>query len=343
MRRTGDICNRAARALLALSCLMCAAACQLRTLELPENITNVRIKLVTTDIRNVTCKIYNPKIHPEYELPEVMHVLFFDRDSEEFTTEAFLSVRNVGEDGSISIEGDMVVNPGTYKMLIYNWGTPMTRIRDIHDWTKAAAYTDPVAPYITQNYSIGSRTPLAEPIVEQPDHLWLVHEENEIIPPHTGIHVIKSEAHTAVDTYYLQVKVDGMENVSEAKAYITGLASGAMMNSGTMISEPTNSVHFSLKGSDDKGIPVLCNVFNTFGHVDEKVNRLEISFNILTRNGNILKKTFDITDLFHTEEAINNHWLLLDEVIEIKPDSGSPGGMQPEVSDWTDEDVNMTI
>ena len=45
--------------------------------------------------------------------------------------------------------------------------------------------------------------------------------EREVIPFHEGVHVVKTDATSIVETYYLQIKVDGLQYVSNARVVLT--------------------------------------------------------------------------------------------------------------------------
>ena len=53
-------------------------------------------------------------------------------------------------------------------------------------------------------------------------------------------------------------------------------------------------------------------------------------------------RTFDISGLFETENAIRHHWLLLDETIKIDPPP-TGGGFDPKVDDWDEEHHDVII
>lgn len=100
-----------------------------------------------------------------------------------------------------------------------------------------------------------------------------------------------------------------------------------------------------MQKSDDKGEPVICAIFNTFGHPDGSDNKLEVTFDIITKDGKSVQRSFDISSLFLTDDAVRHHWLLLDETITIDPPtpSGGSGGFEPSVDDWEDEHHDIIL
>ncbi len=324
--------------------LISGVGCIRRPLEEPGNRTNVNVKVTTNAILNVSTKVYNDKIPlPEID-PEVMHVLFFEPDGENLITEAYISNRSVDSEGQMNFHGSVLINPGRYKLMIYNFGMETTLIRDYNKWSRSQAYTNSVSDNIVKAYK--SKAPEDEIIAYEPDHLLLSVDTEVEIPYHEGEHTIHAEASTVIDTYYLQIMVDGLEYVSGASAFLTGMASGNVLSERKPVTEPQNTIYFNLLKSKDGDSPVICNVFNTFGHIPDKPNKLEVTFDLRTLDGRTIQKTFDITDVFKTPEAIENHWLLIKEKITIDPPDNpgtGGGGMDPSVSDWEDENHDILI
>lgn len=169
--------------------------------------------------------------------------------------------------------------------------------------------------------------------------------EAEIVPYHDGVHEIRLEATTLVETWYIQIKVDGLEYVSGAQAFLSGMMSGRMLASAEGVTEPENTVYFTLQKGEDGGAPVICGLFNTFGRVPGSQNGLKITFDIRTKDGRTVTEEFDITGLFSSEEALDHNWLLMEQTITIDPpeNPGGGGGFQPEVGDWDDEHHDIII
>ena len=137
--------------------------------------------------------------------------------------------------------------------------------------------------------------------------------EKEEIPYNSDSHTIHAVASTVIETYYMQVKVDGLQYVSTARAFLSGMASGNMLSERKPVDDMNTVLFFDMKKSDDKGVPVICTIFNTFGRIEDSQNDLEVTFDIKTHDGRTVQEKFDISELFHTEECIKHHWLLLEE------------------------------
>lgn len=323
--------------LLALAVL---AGCHRRPLEDPDYRTLVKVKVDVSDVKNVTCDIYNDKIAVPKIEPEAMHLLLFSENAEKVVSESYITDVTTEADGRRTISGEVLVTPGTYRLLAYDFNTDGTYVRNYNVWEEAEAYTEP-APKGIQN-AFRSKSGEQPNILAEPDHLVVSSKESEVIPYHDGVYTIYADASSIVESWYLQIKVDGLEYVTSAQAVLSGMVGSNLIATNTRVTEPEATVWFRLQKSEDKGAPVICTVFNTFGHIDQSINNLEVTFNIYTTDGKTVVKTFDISDLFKSENAVNHHWLLLEQTIKIDPPPIS-GGFDPKVDDWDEEHHDVII
>lgn len=321
--------------------LAVAPGCRRRPLEDPDYRTLVKVKVDISGISNVTCDIYNDKIPVPKIEPEAMHLLLFDEDASRVAAETFLTDVSTDADGVRTVSGEVVVAPGTYRYLAYDFGTEATLVRNYNVWDEAEAYTESAPSSIQKRFRSRSGEPLN--ILEEPDHLVVAAREREMIPYHEGTYTIYAEARSVVESWYLQIKVDGLEYVSSAQAVLSGMVGSDLIATDTRVTDPEAVVWFNMQKSDDKGVPVICTVFGTFGHIERSTNDLEVTFNIRTTDGKTVVKTFDISGLFETENAINHHWLLLEETIKIDPPQQTGGGFDPKVDDWDEEHHDVII
>ena len=341
-RYTGRFARSIVNAALPVLCLLTSlTGCQRRPLEDPGKYTRVKINVNVKNIQNITCDIYNEKIpHPEIN-PEAMHVIFFAQNEETVAAETFITDVQTEDDGSKSLVGDIAIYPGTYRMLIYDYGTEETIVEDFYHYDSAYAHTDS-APYSIRS-KFATKTDEIPDIVNEPDHLVVASNPSETIPYHDGLYTISTEAHSVVESWYLQIKVDGLEYVNSAQALLSGMVRENLIASDTRINDPEATIWFRLEKSDDNGTPVICTVFNTFGRIPDSTNALAVTFNIQTTDGRTVKREFDISDLFLTENAVKHHWLLLDETITIDPPAQKGGGFDPAVDEWEEEHRDIEL
>ena len=81
---------------------------------------------------------------------------------------------------------------------------------------------------------------------------------------------------------------------------------------------------------------------NTFGRIGGSVNDLEVTFDLTRTDGKVFRHTFDISDLFQSDNAVLHQWLLLEETIKIDPPKTS-GGYDPIIGGWDDEHKEIEI
>lgn len=118
-----------------------AGGCRRRPLEDPDNLTAVRVRVNVAGIHNVTSDIYNDKIPVQKIEPSAMHVLFFGENEDVIAAEGFITDVSFDENGNRIVSGEVMLAPGSYRMLIYDFGTEETLIRNYYSWDKAEAYT----------------------------------------------------------------------------------------------------------------------------------------------------------------------------------------------------------
>ncbi len=333
----------AAGSLVALA-LMLTASCSHRPLEeYSSDGTKISIRLDTL-IPNVTCDIYNKNIPVKDIEPDVMRVLFFHEKEDKLLSDVFIQQKVVGPTGEVRLEGNTSIWPGEYRMIAYSFGAVTTYVANYDSYVNSYAYCDPL-PDSFQQILGGARAEKPEqPVMEQPDHIFVGRDSKVHLPYHGGEHVIKGEAGSLVESYYIQIYVDGIQFVSSVSAVLTSMSSSANFSTGEKdITKPT-ALYFPLLASEDDGKPVVCTVFNTFGRIPESQNELKVSFSVTRTDGKVFGYTFDISDLFLTEECIDHHWLLLDEVLNIPaPEISGDGGYHPSIVDWEEIESEIII
>ena len=334
-----------------LNCLLCVlpllltCSCEFRPLEEMKYQTDIQVDVDINAVLNVTCDIYNELIPPPSIESEVFRVLFFDTKEDKLVGDSFIYDYFVDPvTGNKGIRGNVSIMPGDYRIMIYTFGTESTLIENYDSWEKSLAYTSALSESDIRALSLKASGD--EPIHYQPDHLLVASNDFESIPYHSGVYTISAAARSVVESYYLQVKVKGLEYVSSAKAVLSSMAPSVNMNTKTPNYEPPVSIYIDLLKSKDGEDDVVCNVFNTFGRIPGSENELKVTFDIKTVDGRNVTKEFEISDLFESDLCKEHHWLLIDEVIDVPkpPDTpGGGGGFEPTVDDWEKEEHEIEI
>ena len=344
-------------------------ACEFRPLLEQSNTHYVRV-YIDEEIKNVTTGFYNEdNVRPVYKSPGILRITLADQVTGRVVSERFL--RNIGHDENGKYyDGYIAAEPGYYSLMVYNFDMETTRVLDINYHHKAKAYTNEIATHLKTripsraNASAATKTKGYDKVVYDPDHLFRVGTSDVYIPYTDYVDTLRSpdgtyfRAESMIKSYFLQVRVVGMEYASSSVGLVTGVAGSGWLHSGEMDVEDPVTVYFDMlpghdsaagvvKGDED-GVVTVYTTFNTFGKIAEMESELEITFDFLTIYGEPYSETIDITDLFSTRDAIENHWLLIDHTIEIPeppdvPGGNGGGGFSPSVGDWNDINTEIQI
>ena len=361
--------KRIVRILLAAALVMVSfSACHRRPLEEPSGAVRIAIKVDVKTVTNVNANIRssvvlygsNTSLWEEKMSqldPELMRVLVYDPETDKLLTQSFISSTEIDAEGNKVFMGSLGISHGNYNFLVYNFDTPTTQVNQENSEQSIIAFTDEVSPAMKARY-LGTKADDDEDINihYEPEHLLVANEKDVRISPHDTLVIVRTEASTVVDTYYLQVRVKGMQFASSASAVISGLSPSNHIGYNIRTVDPSAAVVFDMQKGQDLSLDgdnkdVLCAVFNTFGKIDQVSSELYVTFNVFDTAGNLRQYTANLDDVFKTEEAILYHWLIVDEsclVIDI-PDPGvnpptpGNGGFQPQVDDWEEEEGTMVL
>lgn len=330
-----------------------AASCTRRPLVDSEETIAIRVKVNIKAISNVTKDIYNEKIPVPDLTTDMMRVLVYDPDTQNLLTQSFISHKTYDGDGSQILSGYLNINYGRYDFVVYNFDTPTTQVTNETNESSLIAFTPEITQSMRARY-FGTRAENYDgmSINYEPDHLVVAREKDLYISPHDTVVVINTTARTIIDTYYLQIHVEGMQYASSATAVISGLAPSNRFGINVRTDDPTAAVCFDLHKSTDENIAgqnkdVLCAVFNTFGKIEDISSNLLVTFNVIDTAGNLQQYSCNMDQIFKTEDAIERHWLLIHDTFVIQkpetPNPGSSGGFQPQVDDWETEEGSVSL
>lgn len=327
--------------MLSVVCGLMSGSCEFRPLENPDDIVNLVVKINTDSIRNITSDIYNPNINVPDVSTDMMRFIFYDATGERISFDTYLSNKK-DVDGKTVITGQAKVLPGKYRAVSYNFDVENTLIKNDMNFNDITASPLNVSENISKNFRLKSED--KDKMFYEPDHLLVAIEDDITIPYHKGLYNIETEARSVVETYYLQIKVKGLQYVSSAQAMLSGMTVNHNLTQRTKVQAENTAVYFNLQKSKDKDEDVIAAVFSTFGRADKVSHSLRVFFTVRTTEGKTVRKDYDITDLFKTEECIKHNWLLLDEIIEIDPpEKPATGGFDPTIKDWDEETVEIDL
>ena len=350
--------------------LLAAVACERRPLLDQSEAVRIKIKVNVKAVTNVNTNIrssvrlygtnttlWDPKL--EQLDPQMMRVLVYDPDTEKLLAQSFITSTDVDEEGNKVFNGNLGISHGNYNFLVYNFDTPTTQVTAENSEASILAYTNEIPSNLKAKY-LGTK---AETDYEdmsiryEPEHLLVANEKDVRISPHDTLVVVETVANTIVDTYYLQVRVKGLQFASSATAVISGLSPSNHIGYNERTIDPTAAVVFEMQKAQDLSLDgdnkdVLCAVFNTFGKIKETSSNLYVTFNVYDSAGNLLQYSANMDTIFNSEEAIKYHWLIIDDsylVIDIPDPQGGDhpqtgnGGFQPQVDDWEEETGEISL
>lgn len=342
--------------LSALAAVLSASGCQWRPLVELEDTIEVKVTVETSNVPNVSTSIYNDLIPAPSIETEMFRVMFYDPDNGKLLTQAFISEPGVNSEGKPCIAGKVKIGIGKYDMICYSFDTPDTFVKGENASQDIYAYTNEVSEAIKTRFE-------KDDVRYEPDHFLVAREMGLNIKPHTGVTVIETEARTIVDSYYLQVRIEGAQFASSASAVLSGMAPSNHFAIAQRDTDTPSTVYFDLQKSIDKKITeenkdVICCIFNTFGkiYLDEKGNAVKattssdselfIDFNLVRNDGKVFTYKKKMNDIFNSEDARVRHWLLINDKIII-PDPGptptTGGGFQPQVGEWDNVNSDITL
>ena len=326
-----------------LGFILMMIGCEHRPLVEVGDTARLKVRLITDDIPNVTCDIYNEALERPNITSDMMRVFVYDVAGTPLLSQGFTKEKSVDTRGYEVLSGPVKMSPGEYRLLAYNFDMEGTHIDDEEDYDRIYAYTNEIPQTLYSRF--GSRADVLGPVYYEPEHVLVAREPDLLVRPSQTLHSIVMDAHTVVDTYYIQIRISGQENMAEKAsglAVLSGLSQTSLLGEGVPGETPV-SIYFEMQRSidphiEDENQVVLCGLFNTFGRIENSSSNLKITLSILARDGKTYQKEIDMTPIFQTEDARLRHWLLIDEVWDIPNIMGGEdgGGFAPSVTDWED-------
>ena len=344
--------------LYAIGCVILFASCEHRELVDPNFGHYLRI-YVDEAIKNVTCGFYDEHLKkPEYNRPYVMRVVLADPESGWVVSERYFQTQGQDERGYY-IDGHISAEAGTYHLLVYSFGSAVTHIRNEQNYYQMQAYTHPISEYYL-SYLPMSRLEMDESrLVYEPEHLFHAVGEPIVIPNTHKMDTLRNAsgdyftAHSVVKSYYLQLRIKGMEWVKSGVSLLSGMAGSTVLHElGQMETSESVNLFFTLNYTGKETVrdgsgstAILYSTFSTFGKLPDEESILTLNFEFRKTDGSSQVEKLDITHLFDTPLAKNQQWLLLEHEVVITPpkDAIAGGGMTPGVEQWEDVESNVQI
>ena len=221
--------NLSLRYIVMLSLMLGLFSCEHRELTDPQDNHYIRVYL-DEQIKNITCGIYNENYeNPEYNGPITLRAILADPQSGEVISERILRGQGKDERGRY-IDGYIVAPSGTYNILIHSVGSSVSKIKNEDNFYKIYSFTDPVNEYYLNFIPVSSQNVSHSLIAQQPEHLFHDISEQIIIPFSKEVDTLRNShgdyfmAKSMVLSYYVQIRIYGLEWVNSVASLMSGMA-----------------------------------------------------------------------------------------------------------------------
>lgn len=337
-----------------LMVLLALTSCEHRPLEDPYNAHYVRV-YIDENIKNVTCGFYDDtRNKPEYIRPRVLRAVLANPLSGEVVSERYL--QSYGEDErGYYIDGYIAAAAGEYNLMVYNFGSPKTKMRNEYSYSDMQAYTSPVSSAYYQYFPMMQEAIDNNAIRYCPDHLFLTTCESIKIESKTHVDTLFTAqgdyftAQSAVKSYYIQVCIKGFEYIHSAISLLGGMAGTVAMSTATPDEQDAVNIFFDMDYANvelnrdaSTKRAVLYATFNTFGKLAHEQSLFTMNFEFTRTDGSSQVETIDITSMFDDPIVKEHQWILIEQEIEIDPVEGA-GGLSPGVETWGDEWADIQL
>ena len=284
--------------------------------------------------------------------PEYMEVLFYNTINGRVSASFVLPA----EGGQVNIA------PGDYHIVAYNFGTESTQVERLEKMDEAKAYTTDITKIMQgafhteiknnkeNNESSEEGAPATttkgyedDPIIYEPDHLYVANENNINIPdvssPEEEVSMT-ARASTILDVYSLEVLgVTGCENVEKVEAFITGQIRHNYFGIEKRGDSPA-TLYVDLSVDAENGR--FYTVFGTFGKLPGATNDVYLDVTIIDTGGGRHRYIYDITEQFDDPENKHKKLIIIDD-INIPKGSEGGGGLSPSVGKWDNEEIDIPL
>ena len=326
-----------------------------KRMELYELSTNVNLNLnlnleinmeLDMEVETELDQEFSAKVHGK--MPEYIKVIFYDKDTQSQRASFVLPAEG----------GQVTVAPGDYHLLAYSLGTESTQIDGLGNLENAKAFTSDISQLMKSRFeavvanarasenpdtSTVTRGYEDDPIVYEPDHLYVVNEGDIHVPSVTKQSeniVIHATASTILDVYSLEVLgVTGCENIEKVEAFITGQIKENYFGLETRGIDPA-TLYVTLK--TDAANNRLYTIFGTFGKLPKANNKIYLDITVTDTSGGQYRYVYDVTDQFDDASNVNRKLVIRDE-IDIPKGSAGGGGLAPSVGDWDNEEIDIPL
>ena len=263
-------------------------SCERRELVELSNTHYVRV-YIKEDIKNVTQDFHpNAQNRPVYNQPDILRLLLADPETGKLKAERFLRTKKEDERGTY-YEGYIVVYPGRYNLIAYNFDTEVCIVRNYSNFNKSEVYTNEIATYLRSRvsknamkvvqknmqremYRVAQKLALKgqqkmtragedvteERIVYDPDHFFLANCGDVYVPYTDELDTLTTAnndyftAESVVKSYFIQVPVKNIDYATSSLGLVSGLAGSVKLGTGEINDEDPVTVYLELRPGENQ-------------------------------------------------------------------------------------------
>ena len=266
----------------------------------------------------------------------------------DISTHELVSSQIVGEHGGV-----LNLFPGLYHLVIYSFGTESTQVDLLNNRLTATAFTTDITELKSSiirsknadpKSSSVSRGSEDDPIINEPDHLYVANEMDVFIEAFQGREeeiTIHTTASSILDVYSLEVlNIKGAENIEKVEAFVTGQVISNYFGAPARSNSPAT---LAVEMIPDVENQRLYTVFNTFGKLLGEENKIFLDITVTDSGGGQYRYIYDVTDQFD-DPGNEDHKLVIDgKIIDVPKAEHAGGGFTPSVDEWEREDIDVPI
>lgn len=287
---------------------------------------------------------YAAKVHGKK--PEYVEVLFYDMEDHHLVNSQIMPAEG----------GQVEVPAGNYNMVVYGFGTESTQISNTDNRLKVEAFTSDITKTMAGKLKAAmavidtltkseTRGYEDDPIIHEPDHLYVATEEGIHVPAFyeedQSIH-IHTIASSIIEVYSLEVlNIKGAGNIEKVEAFITGQIKSNYFGRSQTSDEPA-TLYTDMRV--DVANERLYSIFGTFGKLTGEDNHIYLDIMVTNSGGGQYRYIFDVTDQFD-DPANDSNTLVIDagDMIEIPDAAHGGGGFAPSVGEWENEEIDLPL
>lgn len=294
---------------------------------------------IDKDIKNITTGIYNDLYaRPVANTPEVLRAMICDPYSGKVISERFLTTSGKDETGEF-LCGYINCGIGEYNLLVYNWDTEITNVKNEFNYFNITAYTNISRPVLKAQYG--------EDVYYAPDLLYVCNE-SITVKDATKIDTLKTisgnnfVAKSIVEAFYFQIPLRNFEYCAHINATISGMAKEKFLIG--KLTDPESIILEAdiYKGEEEDDITYVYGIATTFGYIDGEDSNITLIYEVLITDGSLYTIEIDITNDIISSIENETNWIIIDKIYDIPiPDDGE--GFRPGLDDWEDEMINIQI